>query len=342
MMGGASRAALLALLLGAASAGDPTKPHPHQGFEAPFTPGVAPKLTGKSIAELKKGKAVFSQDRSGLSARVVCVQDVAAPAGIVWDRILDFNNYDKFVPLVTDCEVTERGPLGRGGAGRPSSQSSMSEGGASQQAVALPWWASMPVPGLTAATAAVQQPYEVGGAAMLRTPRGVTRADLEASTQRLFDNARAGARALAQRASRLGAAVQMPGRGRFAAVEPGAGGEPKRPVPEIGRNNEEIMVRLQLKLGVVKVTNYLTHQFYPRLNSLTWTLDYDKRSDFVENVGHWHVVELPTGNTRVFYSCVPHLPTFVPKPLVDLVANNGLKMATTWVKRESEKAWAEE
>ena len=71
---------------------------------------------------------------------------------------------------------------------------------------------------------------------------------------------------------------------------------------------------------------------------MTWTLDYEKTSDFDDVAGHWHVEEHPTKPqcTRVFYACDIKLKGAVPKPVVNFLSKSALKAATGWVKKESE------
>jgi hypothetical protein len=71
---------------------------------------------------------------------------------------------------------------------------------------------------------------------------------------------------------------------------------------------------------------------------LVWTLDYDKTSDFDDVVGHWHVEPHPKKPdcTRVFYACDIKLAGAVPKPVVGFLSKSALKIATSWVKKNSE------
>ena len=71
---------------------------------------------------------------------------------------------------------------------------------------------------------------------------------------------------------------------------------------------------------------------------MTWTLDYEKTSDFDDVSGHWHVEELiPQTKTRVYYACDIKLHGGVPKPILNYISKSALKQATGWVKKESEK-----
>jgi hypothetical protein len=73
---------------------------------------------------------------------------------------------------------------------------------------------------------------------------------------------------------------------------------------------------------------------------MTWTLDYDKTSDFDDVSGHWHVAEHPTKAdcTRVFYACDIKMAGSVPTPIINFIGKVALKQATSWVKKESESA----
>ena len=73
---------------------------------------------------------------------------------------------------------------------------------------------------------------------------------------------------------------------------------------------------------------------------MTWTLDYEKMSDFDDVAGHWHLEDHPEKPecTRVFYACDLKLRGAVPKPVVNYLSKSALKTATGWVKKESEKA----
>jgi hypothetical protein len=84
--------------------------------------------------------------------------------------------------------------------------------------------------------------------------------------------------------------------------------------------------------------SYYDHKYFPRESSLTWTLDYDKTSDFEDVSGHWHVEEHPElpQVSRVFYACDIKLNASVPGPILSYISKQALKQATGWVKREAE------
>ena len=83
---------------------------------------------------------------------------------------------------------------------------------------------------------------------------------------------------------------------------------------------------------------FLMHTYQPKYNTLTWTLDYSKNSDFDDNVGHWQVMPHPSkrGWTRVLYSTKVKLFSWVPEFVVKFLTSKALTESTSWVKRESE------
>eukprot|EP00977_Amphora_coffeiformis_P001507 scaffold294_cov221-Amphora_coffeaeformis.AAC.63 len=159
--------------------------HPHQGVVQPFRagdPGV--KLDKAAEKLLGQGKPYQTQIQSGSAGRGLVVQDIAAPTQVVWERILDFNTYNKMVPKTMESQIYKREKAGRGGAERI--------------------WVRMKV--------------------------GFT------------------------------------------------------PAP--------------------RLTFYVNHLYQPQLNSMTWTLDYSRKSDFDDSCGYWYVVPHPANKewTRVYYS----------------------------------------
>ena len=72
---------------------------------------------------------------------------------------------------------------------------------------------------------------------------------------------------------------------------------------------------------------------------MTWSLDYDKTSDFDDVAGHWHLEDHPEkpNHCRVFYACDVKFKQTLPGPIRNFVSKTALKQATGWVKKESEK-----
>lgn len=103
---------------------------------------------------------------------------------------------------------------------------------------------------------------------------------------------------------------------------------------------QTLLTHMVIKAAFLKFTGYFHHTYYPKLNSVTWTLDYDRTSDFTDSVGYWYVAphpERPATDSRVFYS-VNLLPgEMVPGFVVDILQKQALNQATAWVKLEAEK-----
>lgn len=181
--------------------------HPHTGKVKPFKsgdPGV--KINSKASAVLQQGKPYQTQikDGSGKGGRGLVVQDVDAPTDVVWDRILDFDKYDKMVPKTYESQTYK----------------SLSKG-----------------------------------------------------------------------------------------------------------KMKEIWVRMKVGFPVYKITFYVHHWYEPSKNSMTWTLDYSKKSEIDDSCGYWYVVphpDDPKHRTRVYYSVEVAMFPWVPKMLTDFMSKQAL------------------
>lgn len=65
-----------------------------------------------------------------------------------------------------------------------------------------------------------------------------------------------------------------------------------------------IYTRMKVGFPVLKLEFFVKHLHYPSLNSLTWTLDYTKQSDFNDSCGYWYVIPHPENPewSRLYYS----------------------------------------
>lgn len=214
---------LTTLLHATVDASSFTEPHDHDGIVPPFAPGD-PKipLDKKALSTLSTGKPHQTQIESPTGGRGLVVQDVDAPTEIVWEKILDYDNYYKMVPKtiesknynVVDVKPTKNDPL-----------------------------------------------------------------------------------------------------------------------------SQIIYTRMKVGFPVLKLEFFIKHLYYPSLNSMTWTLDYTKKSDFNDSCGFWYVVphpDDPDNQTRLFYSVEVSMFDWVPKFVVDFMSTKALTDATAWVKKYSE------
>ena len=69
------------------------------------------------------------------------------------------------------------------------------------------------------------------------------------------------------------------------------------------------------------------HPYHADQDSLTWTSDWDKTSDFDDVSGHWHLEAHPE---KPDCSCDFKLRRAIPNPVVNYLSTAG------WVKKESE------
>ena len=99
-----------------------------------------------------------------------------------------------------------------------------------------------------------------------------------------------------------------------------------------------IYTRMKVGFPLLKLEFFIKHKYYPSLNSLTWTLDYDKSSDFNDSCGYWYVIPHPhdVRRTRVYYSVEVSMFDWIPKFVADFTSSKALTGATAWVKKFSE------
>ena len=104
-------------------------------------------------------------------------------------------------------------------------------------------------------------------------------------------------------------------------------------------------MKIGLMVGVT-LSVFVRREWHPKLNSLTWTLDYSRASDMDDNCGYWYVIphpdKDPTQWSRVYYSVEVSLFDWVPKFVVNLFRKQALVEATGWLKKHSELEFAKQ
>lgn len=113
----------------------------------------------------------------------------------------------------------------------------------------------------------------------------------------------------------------------------------KNPLSEI------IFTRMKVGFPMLRLEFFVKHLYYPSLNSLTWTLDYTKTSDFDDSCGYWYIIphpERPKNWSRVYYSVEVSMFDWVPKFVLDFLSTKALVDATAWVKKFSELEYAKQ
>lgn len=93
---------------------------------------------------------------------------------------------------------------------------------------------------------------------------------------------------------------------------------------------------LGFKSGMYTVNTVRRDQGY-----MSWTLDYDRRSDVDDNVGYWRVEQLREEPplTRLEYSAEMRM-SGVPEFIVSYLTRDSLPEGTGWVKQRAEEAAA--
>ena len=224
--------AFLAALVQQTNASTEQQSHPHKGKVTPYLPGDPHvRLDENALETLHSGKPYQTQIQSGSSGRGLVVQDIHAPTDVVWERILDYDNYADMVPKTAESsnyDVIHHPPEGEGEEGD-------------------------------------------------------------------------------------------------------------------GDGHQTIYTRMKVGISFVKLQFFVKHEYYPKLNSLTWTLDYNRKSDFDDSCGYWYVVphpDHPHDWSRVYYSVDVRMMDWVPTFVVNFMSKQALTEATGWVKKFSELEYA--
>ena len=115
---------------------------------------------------------------------------------------------------------------------------------------------------------------------------------------------------------------------------------PVKLVEVYAHEGDTIRTRTKISGFLYRFEYFLVNTYRPDEDLLTWTLDYDHFSDFDDNVGAWSVKPHPQkdGWSRAWFSTDLKLRNPPPAFLMKWIKKQGLKDATKWVKRESERA----
>ena len=105
------------------------------------------------------------------------------------------------------------------------------------------------------------------------------------------------------------------------------------------KGTDRIKVRFVIGQFGLHLEYFIDHIVEREKGFMTWTLDYDKKSELDDSVGYWYVEAHPTekAHTRLYYSVDVRMSGWVPGFVQDLVRDEGLVRATRWVKLWSEK-----
>ena len=104
------------------------------------------------------------------------------------------------------------------------------------------------------------------------------------------------------------------------------------------KNGRNVYVRFEASMMGVGAEWFIHHIYNVPAGYVTWTLDYDRKSDLDDSVGYWRVTELQSDppRTRVEYSVDVRVASWIPGALESALAEQGLVTATSWVKKQAE------
>ena len=85
----------------------------------------------------------------------------------------------------------------------------------------------------------------------------------------------------------------------------------------------------QRVLGYRPPTYFLEHNYEPLQHSMTWHLDYSRRSDIFDSVGYWYVESKQGGGSRVYYTQDTLLPSWIPSGVRKTFTKVAMRAATS-------------
>lgn len=95
--------------------------------------------------------------------------------------------------------------------------------------------------------------------------------------------------------------------------------------------------RFKLSLaGVISVTYHCRHVYDSKANTLTWTLDKEKKNDLNQTAGFWKIWPEKEGGSLLGYSIFIDSGMSVPKFVEDMATGYGLKKVATCMKQRVE------
>ncbi len=99
-----------------------------------------------------------------------------------------------------------------------------------------------------------------------------------------------------------------------------------------------IKTRFVIGTFAISIEYFIDHVLNQKEGWMTWTLDYTRESELHDSVGFWFVDKHPTkeGWTRLYYSVDLAVSGWVPGFVEDMLREEGLTRATSWVKKEAE------
>ena len=102
-----------------------------------------------------------------------------------------------------------------------------------------------------------------------------------------------------------------------------------------GRN---IYVDFIISVYMVDIQYFIKFDYQPEKGFMTWTLDYNRKSDLDDTAGYWVVYpsSADTRKTRVEYSVDLRIGPGIPDFIETILADKGIQNASQWVKKVAE------
>lgn len=106
----------------------------------------------------------------------------------------------------------------------------------------------------------------------------------------------------------------------------------------LSNGQERIWVKLKAGHPLLKLEINTYHLYDPAENTMTWTLDYNQKSDLDDSTGYWYVVPHPENplHSRVHYSTDVSISPWIRRFAGDSINKKALGDAVAWVKKHSE------
>lgn len=103
------------------------------------------------------------------------------------------------------------------------------------------------------------------------------------------------------------------------------------------QSGDTINTHVKISGFLYKYEYFLTNLLWPEHDTMTWTLDYSRQSDFDDCVGLWFVEPHPTkaGWSRAWFSSDLKLRSAIPGFLMKFIKKKGIKDAISWVREQS-------
>ena len=108
-------------------------------------------------------------------------------------------------------------------------------------------------------------------------------------------------------------------------------------IPEVKEFNiystdvNSVSAQLKISSFGLNYRYHLTHFVSPNKDVISWQLDPNKANDFAQLDGQWTLIPLEDGKTKVIYSVVIAMKSWMPQFILEKIAKSSLNSALDWV-----------